>query len=419
MVSQLASSDYERNFVFSTPNGSIVPHILLFILQMGALSAPVFPGRKVIFSTAIIGLAVAASLNPFTTDPRLAQFFSLAWPHYLSVLEKIIFAPHPGPEVTLWRIDRPAHEALDFMPFGVRKFVWAFVIWFNLRGIRWNFQVKNIPKGPSHRQGRWSFVVGRAIVFVRLLLIADLLCQLAVQNFYTASNGTVGTVNSRYLTTRHPNLLCRVYRTATVGMIPYTFMNLQYVGGAVFWVMLGISKPVDWPPFFGRLSEVTTVRAFWGKFWHQMLRRTVNAYTGAFVDAVYLPPGTFRTYTQLWLSFMISGVMHAVSIYLIPAPLNIPFRERSLGFFQFFILQAAAITFEDFVQYLYRNVAPGAKRSSWWHRLLGYGWTICWFAFSLPYFLDIMLKMKNMEKPMLPFTLLKPVVPYVSICARE
>ncbi|KAI1912870.1 hypothetical protein LOZ53_003085 [Ophidiomyces ophidiicola] len=411
------TNDYERNFLFPKPPGSIIPHILLFMVQICALSAPIFPGRKILFTTTIIILAVVSNFSPFTSDAGLAQFFSLAWPHYLSVLQKIIFAPYPGPEVTLWRIDRPAREALNFMPFGISKLVWAFIIWFNLRGIRWNFQVKNIPEGPRPNQGRWSFVAGRVLTFIRLIIMGDFLSRLAIQNFYTAPDGVVGTMNSRYLTTRHPNLMCRVYRTATVGMIPYTFMNLQYVGGAIVWVLLGISKPVDWPPFFGRLSQVTTVRAFWGKYWHQMLRHTVNAYTGAFVDALHLRRGTLRTYTQLWLSFAISGIMHSAAIYLIPSPLNITFRERSLGFFQFFMLQATAITFEDFVQYIYKNLVSNLPQRPW-QRWLGHLWVIFWFAFSLPYFLDIMLKLKSMEKPMLPFTIMKPLVPYASICSN-
>ena len=231
------------NFVYTPADGSIVPHILLFLVQMAALSAPVFQGRKALFSMLIIGLAVAANLNRFTTDPGLAQFFSLAWPHYLSVLEKIMFAPHPGPEASLWRVDRPSGEAFAMTPFGISKLVWAFVIWFNLRGIRWNFQVKNVPNGPPPGQGRWSFVGGQLVAFIRLLLMADLFSRLARFNFHTAADGSVGSMNSRYLTTRHPNLACQLYRTATVGVIPYTFMNLQYVGGAALWVTLGISKP--------------------------------------------------------------------------------------------------------------------------------------------------------------------------------
>jgi hypothetical protein len=238
-----AVNDDKLNWVYTPADGSIVPHILLFLVQMAALSAPVFAGRKVIFSTLIVGLAVAANLNRFTTDPGLAQFFSLAWPHYLSVLEKIMFAPHPGPEAMLWRVDRPPREALAMRPFGISKLIWAFVIWFNLRGIRWNFQVKNIPQGPPPGQGRWSFVAKQIVVFIRLILMADFFSRLARFNFHTAPDGSIGSINSRYLTTRHPSFACQLYRTATVAVVPYSFMNLQYVGGAVLWVALGISKP--------------------------------------------------------------------------------------------------------------------------------------------------------------------------------
>ncbi|GFF55326.1 hypothetical protein IFM46972_10238 [Aspergillus udagawae] len=407
----------ERNAILTPADGSIVPHILLFLVQMAALSSPPFRNRKTVFSGAIVILAVLANVNRFTDDPKLAQFFSLAWPHYLNVLEKLLTSPSPGPEAAFWREDRPAQEAMSFAPFRFSKLVWAFVIWFNLRGIRWNYQVANIPAEPLGRSpGKWRFLADRVLTFIRLLCMADVLSHLAILNFYTTAHG--GPVDSRTLTTRHPKFACQLYRTATVGMIPYTFMNLQYIGGAILWVVLGISQPADWPPFFGCLSQVTTVRAFWGKYWHQMIRRTVNVYTGFFCDLLHLRPGTIRTYIRLWLSFAISGVMHWAAIYIIPAPMNLSFSERSVGFVKFFLLQAAAITLEDFVQFLYQRIAPGmAATPRRWHRWLGHAWAVFWFGFSLPFFLDIMLKMKNLEEPLLPGTVMRPLVPYLAACA--
>jgi hypothetical protein len=276
----LDHSDYQLNLQSSPADGSIIPHLLLFGVQMVALIAPPFPSRRILFAGAIIILAILANINRFTDDPGLAQFFSLAWPHYLSVLEKLLGAPYPGPEVSLWRIDRPAQEALQLTPFGPRKLIWAFVIWFNLRGIRWNYQVQNIPTEHVPEKSKWRFLLDRLLTFTRLLLMADLLGHLAARNFYSGDE-----VNSRLLTVRHEQFSCQLYRTATVGMIPYTFMNLQYVGGALLWVLLGISQPADWPPFFGRLAQVTSVRAFWGKFWHQMIRRV-----GVPVSYTSLPP---------------------------------------------------------------------------------------------------------------------------------
>lgn len=123
-----------------------------------------------------------------------------------------------------------------------------------------------------------------------------------------------------------------------------------------------------------------------------------------------------RKYTRLWLSFAISGVMHATSIYILPAPMNLSYRDRSLGFVQFFLLQAAAITAEDFCGWIGRQILPGTFTSYSRYRVLGYLWVVCWFGYSLPFFLDILLKMKTFETPMLPFSLLGSVVPYVSMC---
>ncbi|KAJ5381439.1 uncharacterized protein N7496_003867 [Penicillium cataractarum] len=352
-------SDYQLNLQSTSADGSIIPHLLLFGVQMGALIAPPFPYRRILLASAIVILAIVANINRFTDNPGLAQFFSLAWPHYLSILEKVLSAPYPGPEATLWRIDRPAKEALRLTPFGPRKLIWAFVIWFNLRGIRWNYQVQNIPTEHVPGDSKWRFLLDRFLTFTRLLLMADLLGHLAAYNFYSGNE-----VNSRLLTVRHDQFLCQLYRTATVGMIPYTFMNLQYVGGAMLWVLLGFSQPADWPPFFGRLAQVTSVRAFWGKFWHQMIRRTVNIYTGFMCDLLHLPTGgVIRTYARIWLSFAISGIMHATSIYILPAPMNISYRERSLGFVQFFLLQAAAITAEDFVGWIHHRLLPATSTS--------------------------------------------------------
>jgi hypothetical protein len=110
--------------------------------------------------------------------------------------------------------------------------------------------------------------------------------------------------------------------------------------------------------------------------------------------------------------------MHWAAIYIIPAPMNLSFSERSVGFVKFFLLQAAAITLEDFVQFLYQRIAPGmAATPRRWHRWLGHAWAVFWFGFSLPFFLDIMLKMKNLEEPLLPGTVMRPLVPYLAACA--
>ena len=102
--------------------------------MIGLTTLP-FHERRDISAVVAIVLAIAANLNHFITDPGLAQFFSLVRPHYLSVLEELVTAPYTGPGQTLWRVDRLAGEALFMTSLGFSKLVWAFVIWFKVRGV--------------------------------------------------------------------------------------------------------------------------------------------------------------------------------------------------------------------------------------------------------------------------------------------
>jgi len=111
------------------------------------------------------------------------------------------------------------------------------------------------------------------------------------------------------------------------------------------------------------------------------------------------------SYTQLWLSFLISGLGHAASIVVLPSPDNITFSERSYGLVAFFLFQAAAITIEDFVLWL-----RGPRSSSVFGSLLGYGWVAGTLWYSLPLAGDVYVRMRLGEKPLLPFTVIGPWV---------
>ena len=56
-------------------------------------------------------------------------------------MEKLLFSM---PERDTWRLDRVEGEALS-MPFP-RKLKWSVAIYCNPRGVRWNHQIKDIPK---------------------------------------------------------------------------------------------------------------------------------------------------------------------------------------------------------------------------------------------------------------------------------
>jgi hypothetical protein len=69
-----------------------------------------------------------------------------------------------------------------------------------------------------------------------------------------------------------------------------------------------------------------------------------------------------------------SGLMHTSS--------NAP----DAGAMRFFLSQAFAITFEDFV--IASAKRAGFKQSNVFLRCLGYIWVYCWFVYSLPSWMD-------------------------------
>lgn len=107
---------------------------------------------------------------------------------------------------------------------------------------------------------------------------------------------------------------------------------------------------------------------------------------------------------------MISGVMHAASMLILPSPSNLSLGDRTLGIFYFFLWQAAAVTLEDFFQWCYRGPKLGG-----WASILGYAWVVGSFWFSLPLAGDTMLRLRMGEDVPLPFSMFQSLVQKVPI----
>lgn len=96
------------------------------------------------------------------------------------------------------------------------------------------------------------------------------------------------------------------------------------------------------------------------------------------------------------MTFTVSGIFHALSILLMPCPKNITFYERTAGIMYYFLWQAAVITLEDFVQWLWKKAFGSPKGPT---HIIGYLWVICSFYLSLPLAGDVMLRVKMGETP--------------------
>ncbi|CCM06211.1 uncharacterized protein FIBRA_08455 [Fibroporia radiculosa] len=241
--------------------------------------------------------------------------------------------------------DRIAPERLPFD----RRALWALCIFNNPRGVGWNYQLSNIPSRPS--EPRWTFVRERLKSAFRWFLLVDLM-QLVERTF--PQRGADFASLSLHGCTQ---------RCCTIGAIA-----MQYYLLAAGSVALGWFSPSDWPDVYGRLSDAYTLRRFWGRTYHQFMRRYLGSLGKVACRLFNLQSGSWASsYLQLYVAFAISGLIHCGGDFMAnPALFG--------ASFPFYISQAIAITFED--------VAIGvAKRtqirwSELFARRVGYAWVL-------------------------------------------
>jgi hypothetical protein len=105
----------------------------------------------------------------------------------------------------------------------------------------------------------------------------------------------------------------------------------------------------------------------------------VTAHGRAAADIFRLSKSTFRTYFQLYVAFLVSGILHMAGDYM--------FLQNLTGVsLQFFLLQAVAITFEDAIMGIFKRI--GITTASPMTRAVGFCWVFAWFALSVPYWLE-------------------------------
>ena len=139
---------------------------------------------------------------------------------------------------------------------------WHFDLAMSMRGVGWNWQVKNIPQVTP--KTKWQFV--------RTQLSKAFLFYFLFDFIWYNIQGSI------YATPSPPPLLSdtvprQILWTWIPGLESYYSFNMQFPLFSALMVGLGFYEPEDWPPIMGRLRDVDCVRDFWGKFWHQGLRK--------------------------------------------------------------------------------------------------------------------------------------------------
>ena len=111
-----------------------------------------------------------------------------------------------------------------------------------------------------------------------------------------------------------------------------------------------------------------------------MLRKLVIDHSDFIAKQLRLPKNKFTTCFKLFISFLISGLIHYAGEYIL-------YQKWAGHSTEFFLLQAVAITCEDIVISLALRAGFSSKPNSFF-KLIGFVWVFAWFTYSLPLWLD-------------------------------
>lgn len=199
-------------------------YFLLLGLQILAFWVPPFRGRAPVFISAIIACAVVLHSERVGDDPQIAYAFGMPWVSYLATIDRLLFTI---PELSFWRTGEKAGEAMLY-GFGLKKLRWSAAIYFNPRGIHWNYAVKGL--APTDlRPGilsRRVFVYRNTTKFLVLCLGYDILHTYIVSQY-----GIDGKPPWNPVT------------TAATAYVIFCGMQLNHLLTSVILVALGLNQP--------------------------------------------------------------------------------------------------------------------------------------------------------------------------------
>ncbi|KAF8182101.1 membrane bound O-acyl transferase family-domain-containing protein [Mycena galopus ATCC 62051] len=313
-------------------------------------------------------------LSSTTGHSTLDYCFAAAWFPYLFAASDYILLTDVQRELHIVKPPQRADEPIENAPLS-RRVAWGINLFASTRGLGWAHEPRHANAArPSPSTPRGTFVRSQIFQAVGFAVLFE------TANFFNMRNPA--------LYAGGPSLAAhgwlRRYQVVWTWSVPMAAAAMcNHALSAAISVSTGASGPEDWPPFMGSITLAWSVRNFWGRIWHQSMRRFLSAH-GKFVAhrLIGLKPGsTASAYTQLYVAFLISGIMHYMPEYM-------ALRHWGGGALIFFLLQAVAITFEESVQGVGRRLGFTA---SWGWKVVGYIWVWSWFAFCLPIWQDPLL----------------------------
>ncbi|KAF9459746.1 membrane bound O-acyl transferase family-domain-containing protein [Collybia nuda] len=348
---------------------SLIPHVLIFFLLILSLAMKPSPYRWLIWPV-ITSCVFAQLYNNPTNDPRVDALLRTALLAYTFVASDYIILTDVQHELHQdgW------HEPISSAPMSVR-IQWAIELLCNPRGVGWSHEPKSaLPPRPQHLT-RSRFIMSQLSWLALYILAADI--------------GNTLTVHTCVFTKHSVPMALQPWHWRVFGVVLFTMCSVSYISMihitlSIISVGLGISDPQSWPYMFGKWTETYTVRNFWSRTWHQILRRFLYSHGKHLARCLHLPTGSKGSaLVQLFTAFIISGIIHIH-----------PAETRPM---YFFIAQAFVIIFEEIIITVAKRA--GYTSLSKLHKAMGYSWVLCWFTLSIPGFLDAMIESGLVDSP--------------------
>ncbi|RDW80058.1 hypothetical protein BP6252_04696 [Coleophoma cylindrospora] len=265
-----------------------------------------------------------------------------------------------------------------------QRWKWALPLVLSVREIGYSSQAKNIPTTVPRGYPIWKYCTIQAFKALWYFLLYDI-CETSVQHIVRAGFSTI--------LSQAPER--QLYLAWLAAFKEYFQIAMQYFAASSLTTALRIYDPQDWPPMFGQWKDAYTVRNFWGRTYHQMMRTSLTVPSKYITTHIlHLPKNSLITkYTQLYLVFFLSATFHYMG--------GLFAARQELGEYKFFMFQAAVITFEDFVGWLFAGNSSSSAKSKEpnggkegesgvppWRRVLGWFWVMACMSYSLRGWVD-------------------------------
>ncbi|KAF6763428.1 membrane bound O-acyl transferase family-domain-containing protein [Ephemerocybe angulata] len=173
----------------------------------------------------------------------------------------------------------------------------------------------------------------------------------------------------------------------------YVGLNIMYDSYTVLSVGLGCTGVDEWPWLFGSPADAWSVKRFWGKLWHQLMRNHLTSTSTYIVESLPPPfrPASQRTKwpIQVKIIFLLSGLLHLAGEH--HALRSLPGVDMSTssilgGIFMTFALQPFGLFLEHLFCRFCRACLGHMGPPNLLEKALGYLWVLAWFSFSMSFY---------------------------------